>query len=93
MKENEVKALIKKYHTGKCTVDEIAFLESWYAQWNQDIPLDLSPEELRSDLTAVSDAIPTLGNKKAKEKLFWPRFAAAASILLFLSIGGYFFLA
>jgi transmembrane sensor len=92
MKENEVKALLQKYNAGKCTPEEITFLESWYAQWNQEIPFDLPADELKSDLSAISNAIPTLGNKKVKERLLWPRYAAAASILLLLSIGSYFFL-
>jgi transmembrane sensor len=92
MNEKEIRALLQKYRGGECTLEELAFLESWYAQWNQDTPFDLPSEELRADLTVISEAIPTLGNRKTKEKLLWPRFAAAASILLFLSIGGYFFL-
>src|SRR5882757_5617768 len=90
MKENEIKKLLQKYRAGKCTTDEIAFLESWYAQWNQEMSFSLSPEELGSELSAISERIPTL--HRTKEKPLWPRIAAAASILLFLSIGGYFLL-
>lgn len=90
MNESEIKGLLQKYHAGKCTADEIAFLESWYAQWNQEIPFGLSPEELGSELSAISEGIPAL--HRAKEKSLWPRIAAAASIVLFLSFGGYFLL-
>jgi transmembrane sensor len=90
MNESEIKGLLQKYHAGKCTADEIAFLESWYAQWNQEIPFGLSSEELGSELSAIGEGIPTL--HRAKEKSLWPRIAAAASILLFLTIGGYFLL-
>ncbi|HWZ02999.1 MAG TPA: FecR domain-containing protein [Mucilaginibacter sp.] len=90
MKEKEVKTLIQKYHAGNCTDEEIVFLENWYAQWNQEIPLGLSPEELESELSAISEGIPAL--HRTKEKQLWPRIVAAASILLFLSIGGYFLL-
>jgi len=88
MQENEIKALLIKYRAGQCNDEEIAFLESWYAQWNQKIPLGLSPEELASDLRTISKNIPSL--HQAKQRALWPQIAAAASILLFLFIGGYY---
>jgi hypothetical protein len=89
MQEDEIKDLLLKYQTGKCTPEEIAFLEDWYTQWNKTGPLDLSAEEFESDLRAISKNIPTL--HYGKQRSLWLKFAAA-SVLFFMAAGGYFVL-
>lgn len=87
MQEEEIKDLLLKYHAGKCTTEEIAFLESWYAQWNKTSPLDLSAEELESDLRIINKNTPSL--HQGKQTFLWPKLAAA-SVLFIMVIGGYF---
>lgn len=91
MQQNDIELLLKKYQAGDCTPEEIAFLESWYAQWNQTIPVSLSAEQLAEDLQLISSNIQPL-YETAKQRNLWPRIAAAASILLAVSAGGYFLL-
>ncbi|HWZ15445.1 MAG TPA: FecR domain-containing protein [Mucilaginibacter sp.] len=91
MQQKDIEELVKKYHAGQCTAEETAFLESWYAQWNQKIPLPLSPEELAEDLQIISANVQPL-HQPARRIALWPRIAAAASIILCLSVGGYFIL-
>lgn len=91
MQEKDIEELLNKYHAGNCSPEEVAFLESWYAQWNEKIPVKLSPEELAEDLQIISSNVKPL-NGTARQIRLWPRIAAAASVLLILSIGGYFIL-
>ncbi|WP_162846933.1 hypothetical protein [Mucilaginibacter gracilis] len=60
MQQTDIELLLKKYQAGECTPDEIAFLESWYAQWNQKIPLSLSDDQLAEDLRLISSNIESL---------------------------------
>jgi transmembrane sensor len=90
MQQTDVEELIQKFHAGRCSAEEIAFLESWYAQWNEKIPVNLTSEQLAEDLQLISANLHPL-RKEAKEVKLWPRIVAAASILLILSAGTYFF--
>lgn len=91
MQQKDIEELVKKYHAGQCTAEEAAFLESWYAQWNQKIPVALSPDELAEDLEIISSNVRPL-DQPARRIALWPRIAAAASIILCLSFVGYFLL-
>jgi len=90
MQENEIKVLLQKYQAGQCTETEAAFLENWFAQWNKELPIDLSPDQLAAELQAISGNIPLF--RKTTVRPLWLRIAAAASVLVFLSVGLYFFL-
>ena len=72
-----------------CTASEINFLENWYAQWNEKIPVSLSAEELAEDLQLISAKVAPL-RRAAKVSRLWPSIAVAASILLLISAGVYF---
>jgi transmembrane sensor len=91
MQQKDIELLLKKYHAGECSAEEVTFLESWYAQWNEKIPLKLTPDQLAEDLQIISDNIQPL-HQEAKRVALWPRIAAAASILFILSFGGYYIL-
>ncbi|WP_214072617.1 FecR family protein [Mucilaginibacter sp. dw_454] len=91
MEQKDIEDLLKKYHAGECSAEQATFLESWYAQWNEKIPIKLSPEQLAEDLQIISNNVQPL-QQEAKRVTLWPRIAAAASILLVLSAGGYFIL-
>jgi len=98
MDELQFKALLEKYTKGNCTPEELALLESWYKTRSTKDRLP-APEaqELKNykDLiwqdiagkTGIDQNTPT-----TKTYRLWPRIAAAASILIACSIGGYFIL-
>lgn len=91
MQQQSLKQLLEKYHQGNCTPDELALLESWYMQLNEDVREPLSEPELdeaRQKVWAALDAETAPG----KTYKMWPKLAAAASILLFLSFGAYLFM-
>jgi transmembrane sensor len=85
--------LIKKYLEGSATPEEEALLESWYitaAQEQPDMPgvpdFPRIGDEILQPLRAAQLQQPTI---KRTIKL-WPRIAAAASILIVLSVGTLF---
>jgi len=87
MQNQEVQYLLKKYKEGTCTVREKALLESWYLQQGINGIEDLTNEQFVEDLTLIGKG---LSLHETVHKSIWPRIAAAASILVFLSVSGYF---
>lgn len=87
---NKAKDLLKKYSEGQCTPEEIALIESWYLNYpladNSDT---LSLEELDETKAKIWATLPPV-HQPVK---LWPkyiRFAAAAIIILSVSVGIYF---
>ena len=95
MNEEEAKQLLGKYLSGQCSAREEIKLRSWYQQYEQKELPELSAQEGEEQLDHIwqnvlnRTAEPAHVNRTIR---LWPRIAAAASILLFLSIGGYFWL-
>lgn len=92
MEKEEIRAQLKKYIQGSSSAQEKELLESWYLQQDQVTPL--SAEDLRSDLKAVGDRLPLYrptDEKPLFKKLFTIRVAAAAVLLVTLSIGLFFY--
>ncbi|MES2107959.1 MAG: FecR family protein [Bacteroidota bacterium] len=83
------KELISKYRQGTCTPEERAIVEAWYATWNEQEE-NLSEEQLTAAEKRVFDRLPK-APEHARTRTLWPRIAAAASVLLFLFAGGYFY--
>jgi transmembrane sensor len=96
MKEEEFRELLTKYGYGQASEEEIAMLESRYIRWNETNRLLHTEQQLAEmDLQmweTISKHLHFSKPKVSKWRRLWPRLAAAASILLFLSIGGYFLL-
>jgi len=91
MEKNKAKSLLEKYAAGQCTPEEIAIVESWYVQQKHDGVHDLMEKERMADMQEIRNLL--ISETKPEQKpvrRFWPRIAAAASILLFLSIGIYY---
>lgn len=89
MENTRAQQLIKKYLSGTCTPEEQAILESWYQQNLPEAQPDAGPE----DYDQIQQEIWT--NIKAQTaqpaiRRHWPRIAAAAIVLLCLSLGLYF---
>ena len=89
MTKEQIKAILLKYESGTCTKNEKALLETWFLrQQAENLP---APDEMEDDLNEVWFAL----SKKVQPRtrvLTLPRIAAAASIILCLSVGGYFML-
>jgi transmembrane sensor len=96
----DIRELAEKWAKGKLTQEERDRFEKWYRDFNdEEINLDDSrhanAEEIRRTiLNKINAEIyrEDPSSKKGQILPLWTRIAAAASILLFLSIGGYFLL-
>ena len=91
MDEIKAEKLLEKYRSNTLTDEERALLESWYLNWAVEDDHDLTESEINAELERMRFSNPFLETKPRSIKI-WPRIAAAASVLLFLSIGGYFLL-
>lgn len=91
MKDKKAKELLNKYREGNCTEQDLAALESWYIRQAQlNTPLK-DHNEFHVALGQLDQAFPfnQTGVKSAKtNKLRW---IAAASIVICLGIGLYFY--
>jgi len=86
MHKTDAEQLLKKYREGAATEDEKALLGDWVL-FGRLKELNLSDEELEKELSLLDKSLPLF--KKPVVRL-WPRIAAAASILVLLSVGGYY---
>ncbi len=86
MSTEEVKALLEKYTKGETTDAENALLETWYIKHHHKPLLDLNEDKIEQDLNEVFNYLP----KNQRVTNLWYRISAAASIILCLSLIGYF---
>jgi transmembrane sensor len=91
MDTKKAKELLSKQKAGTLTDEERALLESWYLDLPVADKAGLSEEEISEDLRQIRSAIPYLDQENRQIRL-WPRIAAAASVVIALSFGGYFLL-
>ena len=98
MGNEKAEELIRKYLAGTATTEEEALLESWYIEAAQSQP-DVAgapgyPEieaEILEKLRAEQRDLPIRDQPKTKSMIrLWPRIAAAAAVLILLSVGGLF---
>jgi ferric-dicitrate binding protein FerR (iron transport regulator) len=93
MKENKAKYLLAKYAAGECTPEEKAIIESWYLQQQHQSVADMPDTERLDDMQDIRNKLlHEINPASLPVRRLWPRIAAAASILLILSFGGYFLL-
>ncbi len=90
MSYHQAKELLSKYKAGQCTDVEMALVEKWLFMFNNE-DVDLSDERIEEISKEIWLNLPQPATVHRKVVL-WPRIAAAASILLFLSVGAYFLL-
>lgn len=89
MQRHDIPNLIKRYNSGTCSDEEKELIESWYLQFEQTDLIELSEAERKADLDNIWNALP-INQQKVRKMNTWYRVAAAATILLFLSISIYF---
>lgn len=90
MNDEQITELIKKYKAGRLTPEEKAILESWYIDQAANSNFELNPDEIYKNLALIGKQLP-LKYSNAYIKPLWRNLAAAA-ILIFILLGGYFLL-
>jgi transmembrane sensor len=83
MEKEELKALFKKYHEGKCTEEEKALLEAWYLQFNEH-DLDITPRRIKELGRRIFRELP--GNHTVFIKIGLKLAAAAVIIGIILTV-------
>jgi len=86
--QQELKAILDRYKAGTASDKDIAFLESWYLQYGEPDQDHYAPADQIADARSIWAEL-KLDQPETKRIRLWPRIAAAASILLCLSVGGY----
>lgn len=90
MTTQEAKDLLLKYKAGNCTDEEKALLNAWYHQQATHNKISLSEKDIEQAVDEIWTTLPIQEEERKKVgRLHIPRIAAA--ILLFVSIGLYFF--
>ncbi|EHQ24898.1 FecR family protein [Mucilaginibacter paludis] len=91
MDDNEVKELLNRYRLGTATDEDKALLESWYLDFEEPGPEELSMDERLRAVNAAWQHIN--GDNIPVTKIgSWRTVAAVASILVFLLVGLIFLL-
>ena len=85
------KELIEKYHSGKCSPEESAMVENWLldddTEFETALPENLNKEKVKAEMWhEISSSLPSADRKTIKFRQNWLYFAAAASIILLLTI-------
>jgi transmembrane sensor len=89
MQKIDAKILLTKYRLGEATEQEKTLVESWYAQYTENgtpIPIE-RVDEIGNEIWT---SLPI--HQPQRRIVLWPRIVAAASVLVFLAIGGYLLL-
>ena len=92
MENKDAIELLKKYQAGKCTEKEKALLETWYLHRGSENEMDMPVDALERLLDEVWESLPVHQPAKTNVRPFYIIRAAAASVLLLLSVGAYFLL-
>jgi transmembrane sensor len=88
--EEKFSALLHKYNEGTCTQEEIAWLETWYLQLNDRYEQGLTRAELDAEKT-LSWTLVEEQTRAIPVIRLWPRVAVAASVLLVLATGLFYY--
>jgi transmembrane sensor len=88
MEDKEIEGLLAKHLSGSLTDEERDLLDSWYWQYNEDSPVNITVDEIEAAHFRILQKLPKPAIVK---KVYWKSIAAiAASILVILTIGFYF---
>ncbi|MDB5151481.1 MAG: FecR protein [Mucilaginibacter sp.] len=88
MQDNNIEALLEKYHKGTATAEEQALVESWYLKHNNDTPGPQHQQLEQDQKESLSKLLAEI--KGDNKRRISPALVMAASLLLFLGIGAYF---
>lgn len=90
MQKKSLRELIDKYQSGRCSDEEVALLESWYLQFNEQDRVDTNEDQLLSAKNRLSEELGLTVPKPIKiiqrRQLGW-----IAAAVLFIAMGIYVF--
>jgi len=89
MKEEAVKSLIRGYKEGTLSPEQKAKLETWYINQAANSKAELSGEREEEIIQLLRTELPL--KYPEASRTWWPRIAAAASIILCLGTAWYFY--
>ena len=89
MNETEILALLQKYQEGTLSNADKDKLEAWYLHKASNSNLQLSEHELEDSYEYLKSKLPL--QQETKVIRLWPRLAVAASIVLLLGTGIFYF--
>lgn len=82
--------LLQKYKLNTCTPEEKLIVQEWFMKFSSGGKVDISLDNIERIKAEMWDVIQTK-RFHAKKKIIWPRIAAAASIVICIGIGFYFY--
>lgn len=82
MKKFDEQALLKKYREGKCTEEELCYIEAWYADWQMKDRAVLSEADLNKAEAAMREAVMLRVGAKRYTLRPWKAVAAIAAMVL-----------
>lgn len=88
MDSKDLENLFERYTNGEATPEERALVETWYLT-NGNKTTDPVPEQVLAD---QQESLKELLSQINPVRRLWPRIAAAASILLFIGLSGWYLL-
>jgi hypothetical protein len=91
MEQDEFDQLLERYRNGEATPEEVDFIDAYYKAFELRPDTASQPDEFWQEIKAEVDSRIDQQHPSKVTRL-WPRIAAAASVLLFLSIGAYWLL-
>lgn len=89
MNKTEILALLKKYKEGTLSSEDKDKLDAWYLHKASNTNLQLNEYELQDSYDVLKSKLPL--KPKTKVISLWPRVAVAASIVLLLGTGIFYF--
>lgn len=89
MEKRILKDLLQRYSLGKCTEEEVVWVENWYLEQDFTKPIPISIEEFEKNLEDIY--VKLTKAQKIKQNYNWIKIAAVLSFLT-LSIGFYSYL-
>ncbi|WP_342328534.1 FecR family protein [Pedobacter sp. FW305-3-2-15-E-R2A2] len=87
--ENVFKSLIKGYNEGTLSPEQKTMMESWYINHAANSKAELDEEKENEIIELLRATLPLKYPKPSR--MWWPRIAAAASIILCLGTAYYFY--
>jgi len=92
----DIRELAAKWKDGTITPEEKTYYENWYKQFNDEVT-ELNDDQFSSSEELEQHLYRSIAHrlnigKAAQTRRLWPRIAAAASILIAISVGSYFLL-
>ncbi|MVZ61061.1 FecR family protein [Sphingobacterium humi] len=88
---NQAKDLLEKYKRGHCTAEELALLQQWFHQLNQEEPTALTDADLQAGLQRFEQAFAASKTKvRPMRNWYWPAAASAAALLIAVGSWLYF---